>query len=1115
MNRLQYIENGIFLRSCIEGNDKIMALSTNHFSLLLKKWQIVFLIMVMGIALPFWSGAQVSAGVIGKSQCITSGGTPSAFTSLRHATGSGIVVEWQKSTVSDFSSGVTGSLASTQGFTEGSVAGDTYYRRKATSGLSVAFSNIIKVSVYASFTDPVFTPTILALPEVCQKATSFSVAYTTNFSPDKYSIIWSQAAITEGFQDVQDAMLPATPNSLSVSVPAAANSGTFTGTLIATISTTGCTTSNVSAVKINALPVVPTISGITSFCNGGSSTLTSSSATGNLWSTGATTQSITVNSAGSYSVTVTNGNSCSASSTNTNVTINALPVVPTISGVTSFCNGGSSTLTSSSATGNLWSTGATTQSISVNSAGSYSVTVTNGNNCSASSTNTNVTVNSLPAVPTISGATSFCTGGSTTLTSSSVTGNLWSTGATTQSITVNSAGSYSVTVTNGNSCSASSTNTNVTINALPVVPTISGVTSFCNGGSSTLTSSSATGNLWSTGATTQSISVNSAGSYSVTVTNGSGCSSSSATTNITINPLPVVTIITPSPICAPGIVDLTLSAVTAGSTLAQTFTYFTNSANTNILSAPSAVNTSGTYYIKGTAIATGCAVSKAVVVSINPQPVVVINTPAVVCAPATINLTANAITAGSDAGLTFTRWTNAVATLPLANDNAVAVSGTYYIKGSLATGCAAILPVSVTINPPPSVVINNPAAVCTPGTIDLTQNIITLNSTAGLAFTRWTNAAATIPLINETAVNTSGTYFIKGLLSTTGCAAVKPVSVIINPLPNGIVQTPTVNYICEGSSVLLTASVSGQYQWYADQQMIAGATNANYTAVKAGTYTVQFTSNEGCVAFAGNSIRLYLLSKSVLSFTPDSKCVGTQITFTNLSVFANSGGISWLWDFGDGASSNGISPLHLYTKPGTYNIKLIANNIQCNNLTDSKTMVLTIEQPLPGIAYASVNAFAGTTVTLQARTFGIQYLWQPNTGLSSATIPSPVATVSENKIYTVSITSTAGCITTDTVQVKLINSAEIFLPQGFTPNGDGQNDKLYPILVGIGRLSYFKIFNRWGNLVFQTNDAAPANGWTGKFNGTDQPPGTYVWIAEAVDVNGNTIKRSGNVLLIR
>ena len=145
-----------------------------------------------------------------------------------------------------------------------------------------------------------------------------------------------------------------------------------------------------------------------------------------------------------------------------------MPGTPTISasGPISFCSGESVTLTSSSATNNVWSNGATSQSITVSVNGNYSVTVTNANNCSATSVATTVTVNPLPAIPTISagGSTTFCQGGSVTLTSSSATNNIWSTGATSQSITVTTAGNYTVKVTNANNCSSTSAITTVTVN---------------------------------------------------------------------------------------------------------------------------------------------------------------------------------------------------------------------------------------------------------------------------------------------------------------------------------------------------------------------------------------------------------------------------------------------------------------------------------------------------------------------------------------------------------------------------------------------------------------------------------------------------------------------------
>ena len=160
-----------------------------------------------------------------------------------------------------------------------------------------------------------------------------------------------------------------------------------------------------------------------------------------------------------------------------------------------------------------------------------------------------------------------------------------------------------------------------------------------------------------------------------------------------------------------------------------------------------------------------------------------------------------------------------------------------------------------------------------------------------------------------------------------------------------------------------------------------------------------------------------------------------------------------------------------------------------------------------------MNVIKNIPYLLQARNIGDSYNWVPSTGLSNARISNPAYNYSTGTDYRINISNAAGCTIVDSLLIRAFGKRAVYVPKAFAPNGNGSNDLLRPILVGIPTITYFRIYNRWGQLIYETKNIG--QGWDGRFKGTTQPIETYTWVFEGVDYEGQIVRESGKSTLLR
>ena len=194
-----------------------------------------------------------------------------------------------------------------------------------------------------------------------------------------------------------------------------------------------------------------------------------------------------------------------------------------------------------------------------------------------------------------------------------------------------------------------------------------------------------------------------------------------------------------------------------------------------------------------------------------------------------------------------------------------------------------------------------------------------------------------------------------------------------------------------------------------------------------------------------------------------------------------------------------------------YNFAVTANYGVCS-LTATDKILVTMQPPVPAFAGNDTNAVIGLPHQLSA-TGGTSYLWTPSSGLSNPFAQNPLATISRDTRFLVQVTDIAGCKDTASVLFRAYQGIRYFIPNAFSPNGDGINEVFRPVAVGVISTEWFRVFNRYGHVMFESSNIQ--NGWDGTFKGVRQPIGNYIWSIKGKGRDGNVIEMKGNVVLVR
>jgi len=438
--------------------------------------------------------------------------------------------------------------------------------------------------------------------------------------------------------------------------------------------------------------------------------------------------------------------------------------------------------------------------------------------------------------------------------------------------------------------------------------------------------------------------------------------------------------------------------------------------------------------------------------------------------------------------------------------------GSYSVIVTDGNGCTNTTSISIT---QPTQITNTITAVnitCN-GNNNGTANIASSGGTANYSYL-WNTNSTTQQINNLTA----GIYSVT-VTDAHGCTIDTSVLITQPTLLQATIKNNNPK-ICAGQNILLSAGASGgtpvySFLWSNNLIGITTVVSPNATSV----YSVFVTDANGCVT--SDSVTVIVNALPVVAFGSDKQvgCGPLCITLFNQTPLAQ----QLTWTLGDGNTISGADTIyHCFLNPGSYSISLtLTDNNGCSN-TDSLLNYITVyPQPIAAfIIYPSSLAPLNSLVQFIDKSIGADSLiWLfGDFSNSTSSLRNPIFSYNDTGEFQITLIAINeyGCKDTAYGNIEIIPESNIFVPNTFTPNNDGVNDLFYPVTDGIVATDYeLLIFDRWGNLIFTTNDLN--EGWNGKANGEKDPAqiDTYVWKLNCINLIGERKKFLGHVNIVR